>query len=252
MYNDFAKIYDRLIADDFDYDEAENFIMDNLRKYHVNYENFLDNGCGTGNMTQRIMKYFERGFACDISYDMISQASSKFSMEEKSPQFSVQSAEKLLITDGFNLIYSVMDIPNYLGKFKFEKYLSNSFKSLREGGLLIFDISGEYKIRNILGNEIYINSEEDLFYCWKNAFHSEENNEFVDCDIEFFIKEDGLDSYDRINEYQRMYLFEDKFIRESALRHGFEILSVTDGYSTKEVHDKSIRLTYVLRRKNNG
>ena len=249
MYRDFAKIYDELIIKDFNYKKTMEFINKYLNKFSVEKKNFLDNGCGTGNLTELLMNNFERGFACDISYDMISQASSKFSESEKAPQFSVQSAEEILITNGFNLIVSTMDIPNYLGESKFMKYLTNSYNSLKPNGILVFDISSEYKIKNILGNEIYINDEEELFYIWKNEQRIINDKECVDIDINFFIKNEKNEFYDRINEYQRMYVLKDDFVKKSALKAGFEIVSINDNYDDKQIDEITLRISYILRRR---
>ena len=141
-----------------------------------------------------------------------------------------------------------MDIPNYLGRRKFTRYLQNSFTSLKKGGLLIFDVSSEYKLKEIMKNETFIFDTEDVFYVWRNRYREYRVNSFVDMDIEFFIK-NGLDSYDRINECQRMYVLKSEMIEKISEDTGFEILAVRDGYTEKDADPESTRITYVLRRR---
>ena len=39
--------------------------------------------------------------------------------------------------------------------------------------LFIFDINSYYKLSEILGNNIYTYSEEDVFYTWENSFEDD-------------------------------------------------------------------------------
>lgn len=249
MYKEFANIYDGLIKKDFNYEKMTQFILNKLKENNVELENYLDNGTGTGTCAKIFSKYFKRVVASDISYEMITQASSKFTDEENMPIFMVKSAEDVLITDGFNLITSVMDIPNYLGRRKFIKYLRNSYTSLKPNGLLIFDVSSKYKLDNVLGDETYIYDEEDVYYVWNNKRKLGLNNPYIDIDITFFVYDEELDKYDRINEYQKMYYLNNDFIIEEATKIGFEVVSINDDYEDKKADDKTLRITYVLRRK---
>lgn len=269
MYKEFANIYDDLIYSDFDYEKLFSFLEVVLEKYKVKYENYLDNGCGTGNVTKFLNEKFNRGIASDISMEMVEIASEKFTNSKKAPQFMVMSAEDVLITDGFNLIISVMDLPNYLGYKKFRLYLENSYISLRDGGVLIFDISSKHKLNNDFGNETYIFDDENYFYVWKNTKSKAGlKNPYINIEIDFFKKISGIKDknnketieynssynnlYEKFYEEQRMYILDKKEVDKIIKETGFIIESVTNNYSFDNIDSKTKRITYVLRRRNNG
>ena len=87
----------------------------------------------------------------------------------------------------FDLITSVLDSTNYItiedGFRNYFKGVTYSFKMMME--LFIFDVNSYYKLSEILGNNIYTYSEEEVFYTWENVFE----DDMVIYVLTFFVKE---------------------------------------------------------------
>ncbi|MGL5477473.1 MAG: methyltransferase domain-containing protein, partial [Clostridium sp.] len=77
-YGEFAKIYDELINEDIDYNKIGNRILDISNDLKINFEDYLDLACGTGNVSLRLSKEFNKSFAVDLSEDMLREAFEKF------------------------------------------------------------------------------------------------------------------------------------------------------------------------------
>ena len=76
-YKEFANIYDELIYEDIDYDEISEKIISLSNENNIEFEDYLDLACGTGNVGVRVGKYFKNMYAVDLSNDMLNIAYAK-------------------------------------------------------------------------------------------------------------------------------------------------------------------------------
>lgn len=242
-YGEFAKIYDELINEDINYDKMVNRIIEVCKKYDVDFINYLDVACGTGNVTVRLAKYFKENYAVDLSEDMLREAFEKFKDNRIRCKVICQDMAELSLNKKFNLITSVLDSTNYIIE---EDQLRNYFEGVKEhlndDGIFIFDINSYYKLSQILGNNIYTYSEEEVFYTWENTFEDDLLSMF----LTFFVKQGEL--YERFEEehleraYKEVYL--ERILEELALK----VLEKFEGYSDKTVSDNSERIMYIVKK----
>ncbi len=70
-------------------------------------------------------------------------------------------------------------------------------------GLFIFDISTEYKLKNVIGSNTFVHSDKNIFYTWQNRFI--EKRKLSDMFLTFFVKQGK--KYSRFEErlLQRAY-----------------------------------------------
>ncbi|HAZ36418.1 MAG TPA: class I SAM-dependent methyltransferase, partial [Clostridiaceae bacterium] len=150
QYTGIAEVYDRLI--DMDYDGWENFLVEFFNKEGFSYKGkkCLELGCGTGNMTLRLKKIGFEVYGMDISEDMMCVAQEKLMEENLRAVLLNQDMTDFSIDKSFSCIFSFCDGYNYITD---ENKLINSFKNvyshLNDGGYFIFDVSSEYKLKNI-------------------------------------------------------------------------------------------------------
>ena len=71
-------------------------------------------------------------------------------------------------------------------------------RRLKKGGTFIFDISSEYKLSEILGNNVFGQSFEDMIYLWENEYDEEKKQ--VEMTITLMEQEGML--YRRMQEKQ--------------------------------------------------
>lgn len=242
-YGDFAEIYDELIYEDINYDSMCSRIIEICNKEKITFNNYLDIACGTGNVTLRIAKSFNESFAVDLSEDMLREAFEKLKKEKVKCKIICQDMSELSLNRKFDLITSVLDSTNYIiEEDKFRNYLLGVKEHLNDNGLFIFDINSYYKISNILGNNIYTYSEEDVFYTWENTFE----NDLLSMYLTFFVKRGEL--YERFEEEHLEKAYKEEFIEEKLKSVGLKIVGKFDGYTEKKVNDKTERIVYIVKK----
>lgn len=243
-YKEFANIYDELIYEDIDYDEISEKIISLSNENNIEFEDYLDLACGTGNVGVRVGKYFKNMYAVDLSNDMLNIAFEKFKQNKIKAKVICQDMSELSLNHKFNLITSVLDSTNYITE---EEDLFNYFKSvydhLKDDGLFIFDINSHYKLSEIMGNNIYTYSSEDVFYTWENTFEDNILNMF----LTFFVKNEN-NLYERFEEEHFEKAYQEKDIEDILNEIGFNILGKFCGYSDLKPDNNSERILYVLRK----
>jgi len=243
QYKNLSNIYDNLIYEDIDYQEISEFIMESAKDQNLKYEKYLDLATGTGNVAAYISKNFKESFLVDLSEEMLTEAGEKVRKNRGNVKIVLQDMRYLSLNRKFNLITCVLDSTNYLlCQEDLKLYFSGVYDHLENDGIFIFDINSSYKIKEILGNNIYNYNTDDIFYSWEN--YLEDN--IVDMELTFFVKEGEL--YRRFEEYHRERAYEEKEIEEIVSSVGFEIIGKYDGYTENPVIPTSERIVYILKK----
>ena len=242
-YGEFAKIYDDLINEDINYDNMVSRIIEICNEHNIECKDYLDVACGTGNVTVRLAKHFKDIYAVDLSEDMLREAFNKLKENRIKGKIICQDMTEMQLNRKFDLITSVLDSTNYItDEDDLEKYFSSVKEHLKDDGIFIFDVNSYYKLSEILGNNIYTYSEEDVFYTWENVFE----DDMVSMFLTFFVKQGEL--YERFEEehFERAYKEEEL---ESALSNcGLKVINKFDGYSNNKVQANSKRIVYVVKK----
>ena len=185
-YGEFAKIYDDLINEDINYDNMVSRIIEICNEHNIECKDYLDVACGTGNVTVRLAKHFKDIYAVDLSEDMLREAFNKLKENRIKGKIICQDMTEMQLNRKFDLITSVLDSTNYItDEDDLEKYFSSVKEHLKDDGIFIFDVNSYYKLSEILGNNIYTYSEEDVFYTWENVFE----DDMVSMFLTFFVKQ---------------------------------------------------------------
>lgn len=195
-----------------------------------------DAACGSGYFTRALKKYGFNVYGADLSDEMLSQAKMLSDKEGLNIAYfnrsliSFKSPYKLgfvtVINDGFN----------YLNGNEVLKALKSIYASLESRGVLLFDISSEYKLRNILGNNLYGEDDDEFSYLWFNELE----DDHVKIDVSVFEKEGEM--YRKREESQIQYIHTMEFIEDCLYKCGFNILSVTGkiGESLNKTSDRIV------------
>lgn len=243
-YNEFANIYDELIYEDINYDKVAEKILDICKENNIKFEDYLDLACGTGNVAVKICKEFKNTFAVDLSDDMLNIAFEKFKENKVKAKVICQDMCELSLNHKFDLISCVLDSTNYITEDDdLCAYFSRVYEHLKDDGLFIFDINSYYKLSEVLGNNIYTYSTEDIFYTWENTFEDDILNMF----LTFFVK-NKEDLYERFEEehVERAYTEED--IEQALDKCNLKLLGKFDGYSSNLVNENSERILYIVKK----
>lgn len=223
-YSVLSRYYENLAAED-GYEEWGRRVLKLAEKY-AKGKKCADLACGSGYFTRVLKKAGFDVFGCDISQEMLTEAEKKSADEKLYIEYRKQdisvfkSFEKLdfatVINDGFN----------YLDSEKLKRALKAISKNLKPGGALIFDVSSEYKIKNILSNNVFAEDLEDLTLLWFNELAGNK----LTMSLTFFIK-DG-ENYVRKDETHVQYAHSVEFIKNALKDAGLipvEIFGATEG-----------------------
>ena len=190
-YNDFASVYDALTFD-VDYDGYVDFLEQVFKINSLNPELILDLACGTGAVTQRL---------CEKGYDLIALDSSDSMLDiarEKCGDFDVlflcQDMTEFELYGTVDVIVCSLDSINYIRSLSdLQKVFKLAYNYLNYDGLFIFDINSKYKLTEILGNNTFVDEQENIFYVWENETDGKSTTFYLN----FFVEnQDGL--YERI------------------------------------------------------
>lgn len=200
-YTDFAYIYDKLI--DQDYEKWADYIEELFRKYNKKPKLVLDLGCGTGSITNILAKRGYDMIGVDLSADMLNVAKDKATVENLDILYLCQDIREFELYGTVDAIICTLDVINYITDPKdLDRVFALVKNYLNPDGIFIFDINTEHKLRNVLGNNTFINEEENIFYTWENEYADGISNQY----LSFFAEcENGL--YERFDEthIQRAY-----------------------------------------------
>ena len=151
-YEALAASYDGLTRD-IPYEKYLRFFKTLLRRHGVTATTVLDLACGTGSLSVLLAKHGYRVLGVDRSEEMLTVAAEKaMELEENQPFFVAQPMQRLRIHEPVDACVCALDSINYVTKPQdVQKALRCVYKSLRQGGLFVFDINTLYKLENLDG-----------------------------------------------------------------------------------------------------
>ncbi len=243
QYYELAELYDELINEDVDYELWAKIIKTECDKRSINFNDYLDIACGTGNLTQFIAPYFKSTFAVDLSNEMLMIAQEKFRDKKLKAKFICQDMSCLNLNQKFDLITSCLDATNYLTEEEdLISYFEKVFTHLKVDGVFIFDINSHYKLTTILGDNTYTYNSKEASYIWENYIE----DDILNMELTFFRKEGEL--YRKFEENHIERVLSEEYIEGIIKKVGFEVLKKVDNYTEKEVQKETERITYYLKK----
>lgn len=244
MYADFAQIYDEL--QDIDYNSFTEYYEKLFRHFNIRPKYILDIGCGSGSITIPLARCGYAVTGIDISGEMLALAAEKAENESLDILFLNQDMTELELIDPADAAVCALDGVNYLtndGDLK--RLFTGIARYLNPGGIFIFDLNSEYKMKHVLDENTFVYDEDDAFCVWSSSYDSD--NKICSFFLDFFIKaESGL--YKRSEEYQDERAYSSAEIKTAAEEAGLELAAVYDDRSFDNARPDSERIFYVLKK----
>lgn len=226
MYEVIAGVYDLFMDDDSWIDFAVKAVKGKYRGADV--------GCGSGNVTLALAKEHDV-VAIDNSDDMLRVAREKFRRSGLAIPVVKQRAEKLKLPFKAQFITAMCDVVNYIESPI--TFFASAYENLDEGGLLVFDMSSESKLRETLGNNVYSETKNDITYVWENCLKRNK----VEMTLTFFLPaKEGL--YEKAIDRQTQYIHSAKDIADALEMSGFSY----------KITDCGDRIYFVAKKGTNG
>ena len=211
MYKYLSSCYDEFMQD-VDYDAWAKKIAG----YIGNRKKGVDCGCGSGLITMRLKKMGYDVIGTDLSTEMLERARENFRRENLNITLVRMDSENLVVGNKVDFITAVCDVVNYMKKP--EKFFVRAYNALADDGVLLFDISSKYKLTEIIGNNVFTDSTDNVTYIWSNSLSEKQNK--VEMFLTFFVKnKDGC--FDKEEENQIQYIYEADDLVEKLRAAGF-------------------------------
>ena len=247
MYEEFSTVYDRLMRS-VDYDGWANYLCALLSANGVPSNGTIcECCCGTGQITIRLAAAGYRVIASDSSSDMLMIARERCRCAGRKVPFVCQDMRSVSVHKPVHAILACCDGVNYLtDDSDLNAFLRSSFDSLLPEGMLLFDISSEYKLENVLGMNTFGEDEEDVCYFWKNMY--DPATRLAELTLTCFAKgKDG--SFRRIREKQVQRAFSITGILNAATDSSFESIGVYGFGTFSSPRPQDERIQFVFRKK---
>ena len=167
MYSNFARVYDSLM-ESVDRKAWLEYIISLFGDAKI--ERVADCACGTGALSIPLAKRGYKVTGLDASEEMLRIAAENARAERVNVPFVCQDMRRLALHRPADAVLAVCDGVNYLTLKGAEGFFANAYAALREGGMLLFDISSRYKLSTILGNNTFAEDESAAAYICKNAY----------------------------------------------------------------------------------
>jgi len=154
MHKEFTEVYD-IFMKHVDYKGWYKF----LKTYMKTKGEVLDLGCGTGEFIYRLLKDDFAVTGVDISEGMLEMAEKKIKSKNlKNNDYKLIKKDIINYEHNNEADYIMcnFDTVNYFeNKQEFKKFIAKSYKNLKKGGYLIFDIVDKMAMRYIaVGNSL--------------------------------------------------------------------------------------------------
>jgi len=245
-YGVFSSVYD-ILTENVEYERIADKICSLLHKNGVDGGLLLDLGCGTGTLSFLLENKGYDVIGVDPSEDMLSVANEKKYDENSSAIFLCQSGEKLDLYGTIDCAVSVLDTVNHIPSLE---NIKETFKKIslfmNINGIFIFDVNTIYKHKEILADNTFVYDMDEVYCVWQNSFDIK--NQRTDIDLDFFIKNEDDDCYERYSESFSEYAYSTEDILKALTECGFEIISLGDDYTDNNVNEQTQRITITAKK----
>ncbi len=211
-----------------------------VRSFLGNRKQGADLACGSGKFTIGLIKAGYNVYGADISPQMLERAKENARGAGVRAEFLLGNMETFSFIRPPEFVTAMCDAVNYLKDPS--KAFRNVYRGLQSGGAFIFDISSEYKLTEILGNNTYSDNRSDITYIWNNFLDTK--NRRVDMELTFFEKESG-GLYRKSVETQSQYIHNTDALKQMLFAAGFADVKTDYGMRPSGEKENNERVHFI-------
>ena len=264
-YTVFAEIYDDYM-NDIPYERWTGNICSILSEFGINEGLVAELGCGTGTLTRALAQAGYDMIGIDNSESMLAIAREYEEIEaeddideveadvdaegkkQKTILYLDQDMRDLEFYGTVAACVSVCDSMNYLTKCEdLVSVLKNVNLYLEKDGIFIFDMKTRHTYKDVLGDSVQFEENDDSAIIWEN--HFDEETGIHTYDLTMFVgyevgKEFLYEKYKETHR-QRSYSYEE--VREAISKAGMELVRFIDADTLGEPTDTTERVYYIAK-----
>lgn len=196
-YEAFAACYDALMYD-VDYPAWAGYIAGLIERHGAPEKTLLDAACGTGSLTVLLKRAGYAMIGADASPAMLEQAAQRARENGLAIPLVRQDLRELALHRPVGVVNCALDGVNYLTTQEdLRAFFGSAHRALKDGGLLLFDVSTPHKFENIIGQGTFADDVGDAAYIWSNEY--DEKTRLCAMRLTLFVREAG-ETYRRFEE----------------------------------------------------
>lgn len=239
-YSRLAGVYDELVVDPC-YSQWAVFLENAWAGDEI--RTVLDVCCGTGLMTEELVRRGLQVVGIDASREMLARAHGLLGSAVELRQVVLPDVPPDPVLDGpFDAAVSTLDGLNYLTLPQFEQTVARVAERLRPGGWFVFDVHAEPALPFMAENALLSGEEDGTSFTLTTAVDHDSRA------VTTTIVLTASDPADSFTETHVQYVHSTADIAASLARAGLSVVSVTDEYTDEPVTASSLRATWVARR----
>jgi SAM-dependent methyltransferase len=243
-YDALAPIYDRLMSH-VEYEEWVELVRRMLRRCGAP-ENpcILEIGAGTGVVGSILKQMGYRYIASDLSPSMCKEASRRRGLPvcaAAAPPLAFRQSfdAALFLYDGINYMMTAAD---------YRALFASVCVALRAGGLFLFDITTHENSRRHFTRYLDFEDYGDFSYARYSYF--DENASIQHNDFTIYKQSETYPSYyEKFVESHEQKVFSVPEIEKTIPKKSFDVLGIWDGFSFRKYTSRSIRVHFLLQKK---
>ena len=168
LFASIAQFYDYSMRTNCDYSGWADYVVGKIKTLAPNATCGIDVACGSGYFTRALKRAGYNVSGTDISPEMLTSAQKITAEEGMFIPYFLGDMTALKPGAKVDFITAINDAVNCLPDDKLEKAFCSMGKLLKKGGILHFDVSSEYKLRNVIANNTFCEDDDDYSYIWFN------------------------------------------------------------------------------------
>ncbi len=207
------------LNDDCDYENWSQYLI--LKLKDSGFSCGLDVGCGGGWFTRAFQKHGYQMTGLDVSPQMLDFAQNKALETGIRSEYILGDITAKKPPKRFDFVTAINDCFNYIPKEKLGKALKNIASALKNGGLLIFDVSSPRKFERKIANTVSVDDRDEVTYLSFGKVEGEK----ATLDVTLFVKEKN-GAYTRLDETHTQYIYTEEELVKALEENGFTIVNV--------------------------
>ena len=245
QFNKIAQYYDALM-ECVPYKHWVGFVLEVVKRAGLKPQNALDLACGTGTVSELLLREGFNVVGVDISPQMILAAKRKAAEKKLNIEYHIQDAAHLSLGRSFDLVVSLFDSINYITdpcdlQSAFQKVNGH----MRSGGLFIFDVNTEYALSHGFFNQSNIGTFDYPRYVWTSTYDRSSRLCRVDMVFEVMEPNGSKRQFTEVH-LQRAYRLDEL---ESMLKNaGFDATNVYDNFSFRPPKRRTDRAVFAAKK----
>ncbi|HOA31410.1 MAG TPA: class I SAM-dependent methyltransferase [Clostridia bacterium] len=251
MYDSLAEFYNRFTKD-INYKQLAEFVHEQFSGSGLfkgtDSPCVVDLACGTGSLALELLKYGYDMIGVDLSYEMLEAArDAEYEVTGGSSIIWIcQDMSELELHGPVSGMVCITDGVNHItDKKKLDRFFKRVCKYLDVGGMFIFDILTERYFRDVVGSNVYCESDDFESCIWESKYDVE--SRIMEYDITLYkLLDPEEDIYQRLDDVVVERAWTEEELYDSITKSKLKLKNVYSSVEKTNITNEDTRRYYIL------